>query len=98
MNVRTNLLLPKDLVDELDEVAGPRGRSRFVAEAVAYKLHREKLRRAFDRSFGILRKEDYPHWETSEKVVEWVRELRAEETDPGPDPIPKLSDPRATAR
>ena len=98
MNVRTNLLLPKDLVDELDEVAGPRGRSRFVAEAVAYKLHREKLRRAFDRSFGILRKEDYPHWETSEKVVEWVRELRAEETDPGPDPIPKLSDPSATAR
>jgi metal-responsive CopG/Arc/MetJ family transcriptional regulator len=98
MNVRTNLLLPKDLVEELDEVAGPRNRSRFVAEAVAYKLHREKLRLAFDRSFGILRKEDYPHWETSEKVVEWVRELRAEKTDPGPDPIPKLSDPHAAAR
>lgn len=98
MNVRTNLLLPADLVRELDEVAGPRNRSRFVADAVAYKLHREKLRAAFDRSFGILRKEDYPHWETSEKVVEWVREMRAEETDPGPDPIPKLSGPRASAR
>jgi len=98
MNVRTNLLLPKDLVEELDEVAGPRGRSRFVADAVAYKLRREKLRAAFDRSFGILRREDYPHWDTSEKVVEWVRELRAEETDPGPDPIRKLSDPHAPAR
>ena len=97
MNVRTNLMLPEDLVREVDEVAGPRNRSRFVADAVAYKLHREKLRAAFDRSFGILRAEDYPHWSTSEKVVEWIREMRAEETDPGPDPIPKLFDPHATA-
>jgi hypothetical protein len=97
MNVRTNLLLPADLVRELDEVAGPRNRSRFVADAVAYKLRREKLRRTFDRSFGVLPREDYPHWSTPEKVVEWVRELRAEETDPGPDPIPKLFDPHAPA-
>ena len=34
MNVRTNLLLPADLVAELDHVAGPRNRSRFVADAV----------------------------------------------------------------
>jgi len=98
MSVRTNLLLPAELVRELDEVAGPRNRSRFVAEAVAYKLHREKLRRAFESARGILRREDYPHWDTSEKVVEWVREMRAEETDPGPDPIPKLSGPDASAR
>lgn len=98
MNVRTNLLLPAELVRELDEVAGPRNRSRFVAEAVAYKLHREKLRRAFDAARGMLKREDYPHWATSEMVVEWVREMRAEETDPGPDPIPKLGSPRASAR
>lgn len=98
MNVRTNLLLPADLVAELDHVAGPRNRSRFVADAVRYKLRREKLRQTWEASFGILKAEDYPHWATSEKVVEWVREMRAEETDPGPDPIPKLSDPRAAGR
>ena len=98
MNVRTNLLLPAELVKELDAVAGPRNRSRFVADAVAYKLRREKLRRAWESVRGSLKREDYPHWATSEKVVEWVREMRAEETDPGPDPIPKLSDPRAPAR
>jgi predicted transcriptional regulator len=98
MNVRTNLLLPADLVRELDEVAGPRNRSRFVADAVAYKLRREKLRRAWDRARGMLKPEDYPHWSTPEKVVEWVREMRAEETDPGPDPIPKLSGPHAPSR
>lgn len=98
MNVRTNLLLPADLVEELDQVAGPRNRSRFVSDAVRYKLRRERLRQAWAKSFGILKAEDYPHWATSEQVVEWVRELRAEETDPGPDPVQKLSDPRAADR
>ena len=98
MNVRTNLLLPVDLVKELDLVAGPRNRSRFVADAVRYRLRREKLRLAWSKSFGVLKAEDYPHWATSEKVVEWVREMRAEETDPGPDPISTPSEPRATRR
>ena len=97
MNVRTNLLLPAELVRELDEVAGPRNRSRFVADAIAYRLRREKLRRSFETARGMLKREDYPHWDTPEKVVAWVRDLRAEETDPGPDPIPKLFDPHAPA-
>lgn len=32
-----------------------------------------------------LEAEDYPHWSTPEKVVEWVRERRVEATDPGPE-------------
>lgn len=88
MAVRTNLVLPEDLVAEVDRVAGPRNRSRYVAEAVAARLRRDRVKEAWDRSFGILKAEDYPHWATSEMVVEWVRALRAEETDPGPDPIP----------
>jgi len=87
MSVRTNLLLPEDLVEELDRVAGPRNRSKFVAEAIRYRLKRERLRVAWERSFGVLKAEDYPHWATSEMVVEWVRAMRAEETDPGPDPV-----------
>ena len=98
MNVRTNLLLPAELVKELDQVAGPRNRSRFVADAVAYKLRREKLRRAWESVRGAIKPEDHPEWDTPEKVVEWVRMMRAEVTDPGPDPIPKLFDPHAPAR
>jgi len=90
MAVRTNLMLPEDLVAEVDRVAGPRNRSRYVAEAVAARLRRDRLKEVWDRSFGILTAEDYPHWATSEMVVEWVRALRAEETDPGPDAIPVL--------
>ncbi|MBA3740049.1 MAG: hypothetical protein H0W98_02745 [Chloroflexi bacterium] len=81
MTVRTNLLLPKELVDDVDHYAGPRGRSRYVAEALTERVRRDRLREAVQATAGALRREDYPHWRTSEHVVAWVRELRAEETD-----------------
>ncbi len=98
MNVRTNLLLPEELVREVDRIAGPRNRSRFIAEAVEARLRRARLREAWEKSFGILRREDHPHWATSEKVVDWVREMRAEVTDPGQDPVPRLGQDDAPAR
>jgi len=88
MAVRTNLMLPPELVAEVDRIAGPRNRSRYVAEAVQARLRRDHLKEVWDCSFGILKAEDYPYWATSDMVVEWVRALRAEETNPGPDPIP----------
>lgn len=84
VRVPINLTLPPDLVAEIDTVAGPRSRSRFVEDAVRAALRRERLRVAVERSAGVLSAEDYPHWATPEKVVEWVRAGRAEETDPGP--------------
>jgi len=88
MSVRTNLMLPPELVAEVDRIAGPRNRSRYVAEAVKTRLRRDHLKEVWDRSFGILKVEDYPYWATSDMVVEWVRALRAEETNSGPDPVP----------
>jgi len=88
MAVRTNLMLPPELVAEVDRIAGPRNRSRYVAEAVQARVRRDHLKEVWDRSFGILKKEDHPEWATSEMVVEWVRARREEKTDPGPDPIP----------
>lgn len=84
MAVRTNLLLPKDLVEHLDRVAGPRGRSRYVAEAVRARLERDQRIADIRAAAGIWR--DHPLFPTSEAVVEWVRELRREETDPGDAP------------
>jgi predicted transcriptional regulator len=80
MNVRTNLLLPQDLVDRLDEVAGPRGRSRYVAAAVDKQLRRDELRAAAEATAGIWK--DHPLFPTAESVVEWVRAGRAEARDP----------------
>jgi hypothetical protein len=78
MTVRTNLLLPKALVDEVDRYAGPRGRSRYVAEALEARLRRDRLREAVRATAGAWKAN--PLFPTPESVVEWVRELRAEET------------------
>ncbi len=84
MNVRTNLLLPKDLVDRVDEVAGARGRSRYVAAALERQLRRDLWYAAAQATAGAWK--DNPLFPTDESVVEWVRALRAEDTDTWAEP------------
>jgi metal-responsive CopG/Arc/MetJ family transcriptional regulator len=85
MAVRTNLLLPEDLVKQVDHFAGPRGRSRYVAEALRAKLKRDRFREVVDTTAGTWSAADYPEFATPDLVAEWVRDRRAEVTDPGPD-------------
>lgn len=82
MRIATNLMLPAELVAEIDRIAGPRNRSRFFEEAARARLRREQLRVAVEASAGAWRVEDYPEFATSEMVAEWVRARRAEVTDP----------------
>ena len=74
--VRTHVVLPRELVEELDELVGPRHRSDFIAEATKEKLAHLKLVRAAEKFAGSLADVDIPGWETSESAAEWVRELR----------------------
>ncbi len=42
-NVRLNVVLPRELVGSLNEIAGPRNRSRIISESVReYILQRKK--------------------------------------------------------
>jgi len=84
--IPVNLSLPQDLVKELDEVAGPRNRSAFAEEALRRAIKREQFRIAGEQTAGSLDMSKYPHWRTSDDVVAWVREMRAEETDYEDDP------------
>ncbi len=83
MNVRTNLLLSEDLVNEVDHFAGPRGRSRYVTEALEARLRRDRLREAIESSAGVWK--DHPLFPTDESVVEWVRAGRRQTHDPWVD-------------
>ena len=76
---RTNLTLPEDLLAEVDSIAGPRGRSRYVAEAVAQRVKRDKLGKAIRETAGIM--VGKPGWMSPDEVVAWVDFLRSEETD-----------------
>jgi metal-responsive CopG/Arc/MetJ family transcriptional regulator len=84
--IPVNLSLPEDLVKDLDAVAGPRNRSAFAEQALRRAIKREQFRIAGEKVAGSLDMRHYPHWRTSEDVVKWVREMRAEETSTDIDP------------
>jgi predicted transcriptional regulator len=83
VRIATNLSLPKELVEELDKVAGKRNRSAYVQTVLEKQLRRERMRRAWEAARGSWK--DHPEFPTSESVVEWVRARRAERTDSGPE-------------
>ena len=76
---RTNLTLPEDLMAEVDQLAGPRGRSRYVAEAVAARVKRDKLGKAIRETAGIF--VGTPYQMNRDEVTAWIEFLRTEETD-----------------
>jgi metal-responsive CopG/Arc/MetJ family transcriptional regulator len=76
--IRTHVLLPKDLLDDIDCVAGRRGRSRFIAKATHEYLKRLRRVVAAEAVAGSLAKNHIPEWDTPESAAEWVRALRRE--------------------
>jgi hypothetical protein len=76
---RTNVTLPARLLAEVDLYAGPRGRSRYVAEAVAQRVRRDALGSAIRSTGGAMAGKD--GWMSPEAVTAFVEDLRAEETD-----------------
>ncbi len=82
--MRAHLVLPEDLVEAVDSVAGKRKRSQFVEEAVREKLAREMLGVALRESAGSIQPSDYPEWETPEKTSAWVRSIRGGDEAPLP--------------
>ena len=83
MSMRTNLLLPRELVKEVDRFAGRRGRSRFVAEVLEQAVRRERQREVLRSGAGMLSgRAGYEYWSTPDQVVEWVRGMRSEDRDP----------------
>ena len=73
---RAHIVMPVELVEEIDAQVGPRKRSRFVQEAVEEKLRRHRLQTSLAEMAGSLADVDIPGWETPEAAAEWVRALR----------------------
>ena len=76
--VRTHIIIPKDLVSDVDRLVGARHRSEFITDAVAEKLARARLRQAAHKLGGSLVDKDIPGWESTESAADWVRSLRRE--------------------
>lgn len=74
--VRTNITFPKELLLEVDKIAGSGRRSAFLAESARKYLAHLKFAKVARKSFGILDHRTYPHFATSGKVRSYIRSFR----------------------
>jgi len=72
---RTNVTLPAELLAEVDELAGPRGRSRYVADAVEKQVRRDRQRKVFEKTAGVM--VGKPGWMNPDEALAFARRLRA---------------------
>jgi hypothetical protein len=73
---RAHVLLPHDLIKEIDSIVGPRGRSAFLVETARDAVRRAKLLRFLESdapSHG-----DSDPSEPADSAARWVRQLRRE--------------------
>ncbi len=80
--IRIRVVMPKDIINEVDRLVGPRHRRELVTDAVEEKLSRERLRRAAFRLGGSLADKNIPGWESTESAAQWVRSLRRGSDNP----------------
>lgn len=76
--ITTHVVLPSDLLEEVDKEIGDGSRSSFIAEAVERDLYRRETLRIFREFAGSMKGAGPPEWDTPEGTSQWVRNLREE--------------------
>lgn len=73
---RAHILIPANMLREIDSIVGPRGRSAFLLEAAREELRRRKLLRFLESDDPVW--QDKAHPGLSPDTAKWVRTLRSE--------------------
>ena len=71
---RAHVVLPDDLLADVDSLVGPRGRSAFLTEVIREAVNRRRLLELLSDPEPIWKDEDHP--ELAEGAEIWVRKLR----------------------
>jgi hypothetical protein len=71
---RAHIVLPEELVAEIDSLVGPRGRSAFIVETAQAELRRRRLLAFLENPDAAWHDVDHP--ELSEGTESWVRKTR----------------------
>ena len=74
---RTHVVLPEDLVREIDKIAGSRGRSAFLTDLARREIKRQRLLDLLQRQQPIWKDENHP--ELKAGAAAWVRKIRAQD-------------------
>jgi hypothetical protein len=77
---RTHVVMSDEVLEAIDEVAGKRGRSRFLEEAAVEKLEQLGLFEVLRDSARIAHGRAYSHWRDRDAAASWVRKTRGTES------------------
>ncbi len=74
---RTHIILPAEVLREIDALVGQRGRSAFLAEVAQQEVRRRKLLALLDRKDPAWKTKDHP--ELKRGAAAWVSKMRRSE-------------------
>lgn len=74
---RTHIVIPQQLVAEIDTAVGKRRRSAFLAQAAEKELMRLRQLRALKAAAGSWKDKDHP--ELKQGAAKWVDKLRQQD-------------------
>jgi metal-responsive CopG/Arc/MetJ family transcriptional regulator len=72
---RAHVVLPVDLLADIDKIAGRHGRSAFLAEVAQKEIKLRRQREALVEAAGAWKVKDHP--ELAKGAEAWVRKLRS---------------------
>ena len=70
------MILPVEVVADIDKLVGKRGRSAFITEVAREEILRRKQRTALQKSAAAWKDKDHP--ELKQGSAAWVNRMRAE--------------------
>jgi hypothetical protein len=76
MKVKAHLVLPKEILEEVDQIAGKRGRSLFIAEAALEKLERERFLKILEETRGAWDDKRHPDLRSSRDMEAYLGKQR----------------------
>ena len=69
---RTHIVMPSELIEEVDRLVGKRKRSQFIADLTSRELVRQRQLAAIEKAAGSWREEDHPEL----KDDPWILQCR----------------------
>ena len=76
MKAKAHIVLPSIILEEVDQIAGKRKRSLFIAAATQEKLERERFLKTLEDTKGAWTDKNHPGLKTATEMERYVREKR----------------------
>jgi hypothetical protein len=76
MKTKAHLVIPHDILEEVDQIAGKRKRSSFIAEATREKLERERFLKILDETQGAWSDKNHPDLKTATDMDQFIGDKR----------------------